>query len=616
MSASSSSARPRRGIAAALALLLLVAVGVSVALMVRRTREAAQSPPVRFAGARTVIPMPSVLPEPQLGEPLRVTILRDARSASYFDSASTFDSAIAGWRDALRAVGAEVHVASPAEVAAWTDAEVLVVPSSPCLGVEAREVLQRAAERGQGLIMTTSTGVFDGTCARVGYGLTVAATAALRADTLETRPMVYVTIPASSPIGSGLPPGSRVEVNPGGHVALRRHGRDAFYSEYDMDPAPSRQRPLLDAAIAHGAFGRGRAVYWGFELDDVVTLPWNRTVIATLVRNSVAWAAGRPLASIEPWPRGLDAAVVLAQDVEAEFTNARYAMDSLRAIGVPATYFLTSDLALKYRRLARALASHGEIGTHTDRHQLLGGAPADSQSAWLRKTKADLTELLEKPITGLRPPEEQFDTTTLAEWVRAGGVYVFGANNSRVAAPELLAVGRDTVVLLARATDDDVIAVHMSGPNPVRALTARFRSDFARVRALGGLYLFSYHSQLLSRPELVPALANIARTVASDSRVWRTTAGEVAAWWRGRAALGVTVQRDARGGVTIAVQNDGTGPVRHAIARVVLGPGERATWSDGHLVDAPVGAARIALPVLQPGERRVISIAVRRGDGE
>jgi polysaccharide deacetylase len=328
-----------------------------------------------------------------------------------------------------------------------------------------------------------------------------------------------------------------------------------------------------------------------------------------LVRNSVAWAAGQPLASVEPWPRGLAAAAVLAQDVETEFTNARYALDSLRAAGVPATYYLTTALALKHRRLTRALAAHGEIGTHTDRHQLLGGAPADSQGAWLRRTQQDLTRLLGHSVLGLRPPEEQFDTSTLSQWLQAGGTYVFGANNSRVAAPEMLSIGRDTLVLLARVTDDDLIVVHSIGPDPVRALTQRYLSDFARVRALGGLYLLSYHSQLLARSELVPVLANVARAVAADERIWRTTAGEVATWWRAKANLRVIARRDTSGVVMVSVHNTGATPVHNAVVRVVLGPGERVLQSDRHL-PAPPGFARLALPTVGPGEARTFSISI------
>jgi peptidoglycan/xylan/chitin deacetylase (PgdA/CDA1 family) len=607
-------ARPlRRGIAVAVVLIIVAIVAISVALVVWRSRADGARAPVRFSGARTIIPMPSLFPPARLSDSVRVAIVRDPGAASYYDSPAVLDSVITRWAGVMRDVGADVRVLSPAELGDTTDVQVLVVPSSPCLGVETREALQRAAALGQGVIMTSAGGLYDGGCTHVGYGLIVALTSAARADTLESRKMVYVTVPGGAALSAGLPPGARIEVNPGAHVALRRAGRDAFYSEYDMDPAPARRRPLLDAAIVHAQYGRGRAIYWGFDLDDVVDLPWNRDVLALLVRNSVAWAAGQPLASIEAWPRGLAAAAVLAQDVEAEFTNARYALDSLRAAGMPATYFLTSNLALKYRRLTRALAAHGEIGTHTDRHQILGGAPADSQAVWLRRTRDDLTRLLHRPVRGLRPPEEQFDTTTLAEWVRAGGEYVFGANNSRVAAPELLAVGSDTVVLLARATDDDLIAAHSAAPDPVHALSERYRADFARVRALGGLYLLSYHSQLLARPELVPALARLARTIAADDRVWKTTAGDVAAWWRAKADVRVDAQRDTAGVVTVTVKNEGPKPVADAVARVVLGPAERGDQSELRLLAAPAGSARAALPPLEPGEERTFTITVRGG---
>jgi peptidoglycan-N-acetylglucosamine deacetylase len=602
---------PRRGVTLGIVLVVLTIVGVSLALVIRRPRAAVVRPPVRFSGARTVIPMASLLPPPRLADPVRVAIVRDPGNVSYYDSAK-LDSIIGRWRDAMDASGADVRVLAPAQLEQAHDVQVLVVPSSPCLGVETREGLERAAVRGQGVIVTGAAGLYDGACSRVGYGLIVALTGAARADTLESRDMVYVTIPSGSALGTDLPPGTRLEVNPGPHIALRRPGRDAFYSDYDMDPAPATRRPLLDGAIVHAPYGRGRAVFWGFELDNVVDRAWNRSVLGLLVRNSVAWAAGHPLASVEPWPRGHIAAAVLAQDVESEFTNARYALDSLRAAGVPATYFLTSQLALKHRRLVRALAAHGEIGTHTDRHQLLGGAPPDSQAAWLERTQQELTSLLGRPVAGLRPPEEQFDTATLAEWVQVGGGYVVGVNNSRVAAPELLPLGNDTILMLARVTDDDVIATHALGPNPVQELTHRYLSDFRRVRALGGLYLLSYHSQLLARPELVPVLANVARAIAADDRIWRATAGEVAGWWRAKAHLRVAARRDANGNIMISVQNAGAASVEGAIVRVVLGPGERVARSEVRQLPAAAGVGRFALPTIGPGEARTLFLHVER----
>jgi hypothetical protein len=160
-----------------------------------------------------------------------------------------------------------------------------------------------------------------------------------------------------------------------------------------------------------------------------------------------------------------------------------------------------------------------------------------------------------------------------------------------------------------------VIAVHTVGPDPVKTLTERYRTDFARVRALGGLYLLSYHSQLLARPELVPVLANLARTVAADERIWRATAGEVATWWRAKADVRVSARRDTNGVVTVSVQNEGATPVSGAVVRVILGPGERVAQSDVPRLSAPPGVARLALPTIERGQARSFSLSVAVGAG-
>ena len=96
---------------------------------------------------------------------------------------------------------------------------------------------------------------------------------------------------------------------------------------------------MVDAAVIRSRYARAPVAYWSFDLTAVNDLPWDRTIAQLLVRNAVAWAARTPLAEVEPWPEGKRAAAVLAQDVEDQFANARYALDPLRAAGVRGTYF-------------------------------------------------------------------------------------------------------------------------------------------------------------------------------------------------------------------------------------------------------------------------------------
>jgi peptidoglycan/xylan/chitin deacetylase (PgdA/CDA1 family) len=599
----------RRGSVRWVVLVGLAVVGVSVALAARDERPPSKGVgPIRFPGSTTVIPLPSILQPATLPSPVRVALVRDPAAASYYSNAASYDSIISRWTATLEATGADVRLVAPGEIAA-SDARVLVIPSAHCLSVATREAIDRASIRAQGLIITGAIGTKDARCRPIGYGLLVALTGASRVDTLETRDIAYVTFPTGSPLATGIPAGTRLELDPAPYVALRRAGRDAFFSSFALRPEPARGAPLVDAAVVRSRFGRARVAYWSFELTGVTDLPWDRAITQLLVRNAVAWTSRTPMAELEPWPNGKVAAAVLAQDVEDQFANARYALDSLRAAGVRGTYFLTSELARRHERLTRAIAEQDEIGTHSENHRLLGGQPADVQRRRLALTQVHLRDLLGAPVAGLRPPEEQFDVTTLAAWLEAGGNYVFGANNSRAAAPELLEVSGDTIVLLGRANVDDFDAASLASRGSLDEIVKEYLSEYQKVRALGGLYLLSYHSQLLARPELVPALARIARRIHADTAVWLTTASEVVDWWRARAA--VTTRATPLGPRTLRVDIHNAGPdtLRGLVARVTLGDGERASGAARVLKSEP-GTLRFVVPPLAPGARRAVRFVI------
>ena len=588
------------GIAAALV------VALSVLLTLRRGDAAMRPEPARFSGSRVIQRMPSLLPDPRLTAPLTVDVLRDNAAASFYTSAGTYDSIVGAWRDAAASAGAAARIVSPAAARGDRAARVLVVASSPCLTVESREAIDAFAARGAGVIISGLTGIHDAGCRPLGYGLIVASTEAARADTLESRAMTYVTIPAGSPLTIDIPPGSRIDLNPGRQVALRLPRRDAFYSDYSLQPQPAGGAPLLDAAITHTTAGRGRIVYWGFEPRDVVRLPWDRALVDLLARNSIAWAAGLPIAAVEPWPKGHIAAAAIAQDVESGFANAQYALDSLRAAHIRSTFFLTSDLAERYSRLSHDLANGGEVGSHTENHRLLGGLPLSDQENRLKTTQHDLTHLLGLPVDGLRPPQEQFDVATMRGWLAAGGRYLFGANDSRSASPELLPIERDTLVLIGRVGSDDFAAA-AAAHNDVTGTAKVFLDEYDRVRALGGLYALSYHSQLLATRGLVPALARVARRIAADSAVWLATTDEIAEWWRTRAQLDARITQRVDG-FDVTIRNRGQRLVSGVVVRLDLPSSRPIGSATTALLAAGSTSARLLLPPIPGRTTRVFSV--------
>ena len=595
-----------RSLAGGVAFVVTVAV-LTLAVVAWQRRRAlaltAEHAARRFDGAATVLNRGSRLPPATLGAPVRVAILRDPASDAYYDRRATMDSIVATWRQALGEIGAVAREVSPASALAMTDEQVLIVPASPCLGRDARHAFDVATRRGIGLVVTWLSGVRDGGCRPVGYGLIAQLSGATRLDTLDASTAeCYVTFLRGGPLAVDIPPGARLELAVANHVALRTPEREAYFSDYTLNPRTAGGERFLDGALVRTTVGGARAVYWGFDLRNIVDRPWDRALALRLTRNSVAWAAGVPLATVEPWPNGKTAAAVFAQDVEDEFTNARYALDSLRAAKIPGSYFLVSRLAQANADLTRAMAANGEIGSHTPRHRLLGGASEEQQRTMLDESQRELTGLLGHPVAGLRPPEEQYDSTTLAAWLETGGRYVFATLNGRAASPEILTVGTRPLVMLGRVTNDDFIEVGRRGDTSVDSLATRFISAFDKVHALGGLYLLSYHSQMLARPELVPALARVARYVAADTTTWVTTAGAVADWWLGRSLVSVHAHRAGPARLLLDARNEGTTTMQGVVTRIPLS-GSRAISASGgaRLLSSNGDVIRLLLPPLAPG---------------
>ena len=585
------------------ALVLGTVLALSLLLMRRhmvapvRAAEPARQAGSASARALRLAPLDTTLPTR-----VAVTLVRDPASAGWYETADDDDRALRHWRSALEAAGATVTVRGPAELAGTR--APLVVVSAPCLSGATRQAILRAADAGQGVLLSWLSGTRDAGCRAAGWGLVARLTGAGRADTLGANADAYVTFPAGGPLAVGLPPGARIELRPASHVALRTTSRDALWSDRWLNPNPPRGAELVDGAVVRGT--RARVAWIGFELRDVVEHEWDQAMARVLVRNLLAHVTGVPLAAPDAWPAGLRAAAVLAQDVEDEFANARLALDTLRAARAPGSFYVVSSLALQHPDLTRDLARYGELGSHGDVHLRIDGLPPAEQARRLQRTQAELEGLVNRRVAGFRPPEEGFDGATIDAWLESGGRYLYAINDLRSVGPERVLVGERPVVLLPRTANDDYSTVRRARITDPAALAAAQLATWRKIHELGGLYVMSYHSNMLARPNTVAALGRVARALRAEADCWLVTGGEVVAWWEARAQLETSVRADSAS-VEVRVRNAGD----------VAVPAFRLQVTRPHDVAAP--SAWVEVPALAPGREhatRLPMTTVARAGGD
>jgi hypothetical protein len=511
-------------------------------------------------------PLPSVIAQPTL-QGIKVAVLVEPENVRVTPE-GMYDSVVGFWKNWIRDGGGTLVKPE--------DADVLVAPQMACVGPIHRRLVATHLAKGGGLLTTGLFGSGDGVCTPLRdtllVGLTGVGKGGIRPAPRKGGNAHYAVVLGESVLGANVPPGARLEFGPAGQITFRNTSRELLYCDYERHPLTGGS-PYFDAVAVRAVVGPGRVAAFGFSPLDL-SGEWSKDNGRAIFMNGIRWAAGRAVFQIAPWPSGHKAAAVMAIDVEADYQNARNSLKGLAPYKLPGTAFIVGELAEADRETTRQLVANMEIGSHSQRHLPMDTLSDTAQVNELEHAKRVAERLARRPVVGFRPPEERYNLETLQAWSDLGGTYVFANNDLRSAAPEVIPLLPDSLILLGRVSEDDFEILSRDSIRNRGDMSKLIVSQVGESIAYRGLYMFSYHSHMFSQEKLVPVLKALAEKLKNTPEVWTTTAGDVASWWRARAHL---VLAPAVDGKSVTVTNTGTSTVEGATMIVDLPRGDRHT---------------------------------------
>lgn len=565
-----------------LAFLGLLAAGIAGAAMlfweyvdVETLLQAEEAPSVERITDSGVPPAAPASPEGTF----RVGVLETEASAPFFPDPGFYGGQVDRWRALLDSLGADITTVSTAgELEALDRSVPVVVPVAPCLSFELAMTLYRRARTGGSLVLEGPVGARDEACEWRGWSVVRSFTGARDVRQVEPRESLYLTVPAGLPISHGLVPGDRIEFGHDLQVAVEVRRMGGYWSDWALSPRPvAGTEQVVTGALTRVTEAGGRVTWFGFLGSEAATAD-DRRRVRRMQASAVAWAAGRPMASLAGWPDGSQAALLLTEDVEGAPENARLLADLLERRQLPGSFFVVSDFVEDEPELAATLAARGEVGTHSVDHRTLAGHTEGDQLARLRRSRTSTASWCDCEVDGLRPPKELFDRGTLKAWRQVGGGYLAAENQGRSASPELHEVpgGDRPMVLLPRVMKDDynlLVNDGLSWPEAVPALVESAR----KVHRLGGLAMVSFRTQLLDLGAADALEASVDSLTAWEGW-WPATAGQAAAWWRARHAAGLAVGRVGDDRLELRLAAPADTALRGATVSV-LPPGDPEEWT-------------------------------------
>ena len=556
---------------------------------------------------------------------LKVAIVRSEASDRCIGAAE-FARHADHWLELVGKGGYKAEAIGDAQLESGLDAYAAVVlPSVVCLGDAARAELERYLRAGGGVVATWALGARDSRGVWRGYDFLQALTGAVRFELGGKEAPWFVSVRSASPLGAGLPGGTRVQVTSLERLEATALDADAFWSDAGLRPRDPALPADYQAAIVRKQVDEGRLVWLGFHENSSVTGEAER--VSAVLLNALAWAARRPIVAVDPWPSPFSRSTMVAVDVSEFPDRARRLALELAQARVPATFFIDPALAGD-GELVRDLRSAGELAIKWQ-HTNEGGRGRHA----FDRVRMDWARLVlwSRAFTwarGVRPKGDTLDQPGTEFLAEAGVRYFLAAGGVDSVLPIVRSVRRapstwaeeGSIISLGRSADDDL---HLS-PLGLEGLDAewivkRLMDDSDSVGRLGGLYVLSLHTQGLGGPEYLPALrAVLARIAASNS--WVARGGDIAGWWSSRSRLRLSLASPSSSALRIDITSDASRPIENAALSVypgvMRGTPQARLSPEGPLlqvvVDLEGGRVRVNLPRLEPGRRVTLEITFAR----
>jgi peptidoglycan/xylan/chitin deacetylase (PgdA/CDA1 family) len=493
-----------------------------------------------------------LLPALRLAPPegLRVAILRSETTARFLGTGEAYQAHATYWGELLTANRIASDFISDQQLEGeLTPYRVVVLPSAVCLSAAQKRNLRNFLRAGNGVIATWATGTRDERGMWKDWDFLRELTGAVAFELKERPAPWYVSFYGGTPLAAGPATAARAQITSPERVEATSLAVDAYWSDFTLFPIdPQLPETYLGAAIRR-QHESGRAVWFGFQENAAAGGGHDKLVLDSVLVNAVLWAGQGMMGEVSPWPTPHDSAVVIALNVANSSENARYAAQRLLRRQAAGTFYCTGAYVRESGYLMRTLNYAGEVGSQGETDEPFTRLSLNDQLVSLWQSRVTLWRLSGRWAVGFHPPDDIYDPQTLRALAGARYRYYQVGPEGYSALPQRMRVSQRVerferereLVRLSRMTHDDrgLSPLGLTGLEP-DWIVQRVVFDSGIVRALGGLYILSMHSQGLSAPEYVDVLTPLVEHWRAHS-VWLATAGEVADWWQRRARLNVLV---------------------------------------------------------------------------
>jgi len=458
--------------------------------------------------------------------------------------------------------------------------QILIMPSIKALSDREILTIKDYLDKGGNIMATGATGTFsaDGKWRGWEYFKEVYGTLFTK-ETAKIPSPRLLTLKGGSPITFDIPTGYRLKIATWDNmVATRvldpRTQQLSFWYDFKIDSGLVREEVLNTSGLCYGTYGKGRFVWYGFDIITIVGQREEYLVLDKLIRNSLNWLAKKPSAYIVDWPGNKKAAAVILASIGEEPGNIKNLLPILAQEGVKATFLVEGALAGTNADLVKSLSAYGDISGVVDIGFMNSVNDTVNKLKKLEVQEADFNNSIKTfktatggTLKGVKPLYGLFDDNSLMAAAASGIKYIITDSLTDRSVPKYVVKGEEAIITVTKTVRDDKEIVGKYGLVEHDYQLYTYLEDVDRLIFEGGLYVLKLHTNYQLKPEYVSVVKDVIKYM-KEKDMWITSMPVLYTWWTNNNRVELRVEARGTSRMVIALSNVGNTILKEVLVPV------------------------------------------------
>lgn len=389
------------------------------------------------------------------------------------------------------------------------------------------------------------------------------------------------TLRGNLPLTAGIPTGYALQIATWdrpiyAEILEPRTEQVSFWFDYRKEAGLVREQIEQSAGVAYGHYGKGRFVWFGFQLNSVIGRQEDYINFEKLFKNSVNWLTYNPTSFVKDWPAQYEAAMIIIPTITDNPQNVINLIQILNKRSTGTTYFWETELAIANPKLLRRVSSAGGVGVIMDIGYIEDLSDTSSklytkevQYSSLEFAKDTIFSITNKNVTGFMPLYGFYDENTIRTLLEMDYKVLITDSLTDRSVPKIEIRGEKELIIITKTARDDIEIIGNYGLTDLDFQRYTYEEDIDRLIIEGGLYVLKVHTNYQMRAEYVSVINDIYKYV-NKKNIWVTTIPDLISWWKKKSGLEVRYETRSKRRITVEVSNPKRIDMQDFIVQVYL----------------------------------------------